>query len=272
MSSLSLPEILNLLQDSADLSSRTSADWTQGRAAFGGLVGALATLGMARALPARTPLRSLMASFVAPLPPGPVRVQPAVLRQGRSVTHVSASVIAEDTICLSALGVFGEARPGRAVQPDPGFAPEPRHPWADIHGAPRALPAFLSHFEGFWTGGGVPFSGRCDLRLGMWVRHRDDMSAFPVERLVSIADIPPPVLLSHYNTPPVPASSVTWSLEFVRDPAHIDTEWFYLDYRIDHAQDGYTQQSGKVFTEDGLLCALSRQCMVYFDQPRDESV
>ena len=30
------------------------------------------------------------------------------------------------------------------------------------------------------------------------------------------------------------------------------------------AAQGYTQQSGRIYSEDGELCALSRQCMVYF--------
>ncbi|MFM1895965.1 MAG: hypothetical protein RLZZ385_1039 [Pseudomonadota bacterium] len=263
-----LRDILSQLRLSDQHRTRFTPAWTQGRAAFGGLAAALASQGMAKILPQPQTIRSLMVSFIAPLPPDEVTVVPQIVRQGRNVTQTGAAVLAGDTVCLQAMGVFGNSRPGLQVKPDPGFAPESRHPAASIHGSRRGLPPFLDYFEGFWTGGGVPFSGRGDHRLGIWVRHRSDMSEFPVEKILSVADIPPPIILSHFNAPPVAASSLTWSLEFVAPPESIDSEWFYLDYQVDHAADGYTQQSGKVFTEDGRLCALSRQCMVYFDQPR----
>ena len=100
--------------------------------------------------------------------------------------------------------------------------------------------------------------------LNMWVRHRQDVSGFPIEKLVDIADIPQPVLLSHFEKPPVPASSLSWSLEFVEAPEEIVSEWFYLEFEVEAAANGYTQQSGKIFDETGRLVALTRQCMVYF--------
>lgn len=110
----------------------------------------------------------------------------------------------------------------------------------------------------------LPFSGNTDRHLNIWARHRQDPVSFPVEKLVAIADVPPPVVLSWFETPPVPASSLTWALEFVKPPAEIHSEWFYLDYEMEAAADGYSQQSGRIYSEDGELCALSRQCMVYF--------
>ena len=41
-----------------------------------------------------------------------------------------------------------------------------------------------------------------------------------------------------------------------------------LEFVVDAANNGYTQQSGKIYTEQGKLCALTRQCMVYFDTPQ----
>jgi len=57
---------------------------------------------------------------------------------------------------------------------------------------------------------------------------------------------------------------LTWSLEFVVPPESVKSDWLYLEFTVEAAADGYTQQSGKVFDETGQLCALSRQCMVYF--------
>ena len=61
-----------------------------------------------------------------------------------------------------------------------------------------------------------------------------------------------------------PASSLSWSLEFIEAPELIRSEWFYMEFEVDAAADGYTQQSGKIYDESGRLIALTRQCMVYF--------
>ena len=259
-----LPEILAELRNSPDNRTSFTEAWTQGRSAFGGLSSALAVCGAAKLLQSPQPARSLMVSFIGPIPPGEVTVLPRIQRQGKNVTQLSAELLAGEDLCLQVMAVFGNARDSLRVTPDPGFTPEPRDSDTAFE-RNQVGPPFLRYFEGCWTGGGVPFSGKDDNRLGIWARHKSDMSDFPVERLVALADIPPPVILSHYSEPGVPASSLTWSLEFVMEPEAVESDWFYLDYQIEHAAHGYTQQSGKLFTENGELCALSRQCMVYFD-------
>jgi len=266
-----LPEILRELKNSPEHRTSFSETWTQGRSAFGGLSTALAVCGAGKLLPAEQPARSLMVSFIGPISPGEVTIEPRTQRQGRNVTQLSADLRSNGELCLQVMAVFGNARNTLRVAPNPGFDPAPRDSQRGFERNP-AGPAFLRYFEGCWTGGGLPFSGSRDNRLGIWVRHRSDMSEFPVEKIVALADIPPPVILSHYPAPGVHASSLSWSLEFVMEPESVKSDWFYLDYEVDHAANGYTQQSGKLFTENGELCALSRQCMVYFDhrvsQPR----
>ncbi|MEX2130889.1 MAG: thioesterase family protein [Pseudohongiellaceae bacterium] len=264
MQDIDLRNILNRLKQSDQHSTSFTEEWTQGRSAFGGLAASMASCAMIKLLPTPQPMRSLMVSFIAPLPPAEVSVVPQIMRQGKNVTQTSASLISGGNVCLQAMGVFGNPRDTLKVQPDPQFNPEPRHPKAAIDNARRGIPPFLRFFDGYWTGGGIPFSGSQDERLGMWVRHRSDLAEFPTEKIISICDIPPPVILSHYTQPPVHAASLTWSLEFVIPPESVNTDWFYLDFKVDHAADGYTQQSGRIFTEEGRLCALSRQCMVYF--------
>lgn len=266
MTSNTFKEILDKLAASDENITEFDEHWSQGRAAFGGLVAAFASLGMRKTLTPAPPLRSLMASFIAPLPPGPLHVEAAIQRQGRNVTQCSASVISAGQPALQALGVFGNARSGIKVEAPPCLDPLPRS-----HGIPFAeyaarMPTFLKQFEGCWVGDALPFSGSKARRLNMWVRHRCEMSNYPAEKLIAIADMPPPVLLSHYDKPFVPASSVSWGLEFLVDPSEVTGEWFYLDFDLDAAAEGYTQQSGRIYEESGRLVALSRQCMAYFEQ------
>jgi len=102
-----LQDILDRLQHSPTNETDFDENWSQGRAAFGGLVAAFASLSMKKMLEPQPALRSLMASFIAPLPPAPLSVEAAIQRQGRNVTQCSATVLSEGRPALQALGVFG---------------------------------------------------------------------------------------------------------------------------------------------------------------------
>lgn len=258
-----LAALLKSLRDNPANQVEFGDTWTQGRSAFGGLSAAFAMGGMQKLLERPLPIRSLMVSFIAPLPAGMVTVRARSLRSGRNVIQMAAEVVCGGQVCLQAMGVFGQARQTRSAAPERRSDLPPRVGGLALHANPRA-PEFLRYFEGSWHGG-LPFSGSKDMRLGIWARHRSDTTGFAAEKIATLADIPPPVILSHYSEGPVPASSLSWSLEFVKDPGQIDQDWFFLDFEADHAADGYTRQSGRIYSGEGELCALSRQCMVYFE-------
>jgi len=257
--------ILQQLQTSRDNRTEFGQTWTQGRSAFGGLSAAMALTGMRKLLPEEIPLRALLVSFVAPIPPGEVQVSARCLRQGKNVIQMQADVLVGEQIGLQAMGIFGKSRKALSIPAQRTAAPESREKGKHFLDHAERLPAFLRQFDGFWVSQGLPFSGTASNQLDLWCRHLSDLSAFPAEKLIAIADIPPPVILSYYDQPPVPASSLSWSLEFVKAPETIESDWFYLEFIAESAAEGYTQQSGRIYQEDGELCALSRQCMVYFD-------
>lgn len=256
--------ILQALQDSPGNITQFDESWSQGRSAFGGIASAFAVSAMRKQLESAQPIRSLMVSFVAPIPPGEVSVNAKIQRSGKNVTQMTADVFANGVIGLQAMGVFGNPRAALNLTPEAVVNLLPREQGIPFSTHAKRLPHFLAYFDGCWVDGGMPFSGTKKRHLAMWVKHKTDMHAFPAEKIVTICDIPPPVILSHFDTPPVPASSLTWSLEFVVPPETVNSEWFYLDFLIDAAADGYTQQSGRIYDDAGRLCALSRQCMVYF--------
>ena len=266
-----LSEILQELRESPDFRTTIPPEWSQGRSAFGGLTAALAVTAMKQTLGQVIPIRSLMASFIAPLPPGEARVKCRVMRQGKNVTQLFAEVVSGESVCLQAMGVFGQDRQTLSL-PQPKMPNKLGKEGVSFEAHKKRTPRFLEYFEGFWLGKGMPFAGTCDHELQIWVRHREPMTGFAEEAVVAIADVPPPVILSHYLAPPVPASSLTWSLEFTTPPGSEEIDWCLLDFEVDAASSGYTQQSGKVFSEEGKLLALTRQTMVYFDQvSRDDS-
>lgn len=238
--------------------------WAQGRALYGGLVAALAAEPMAMALESPRPIRTLLGNFVAPAPVGDLDLRTEILREGRAVVQTRCDVMAGDQVVFAATAAFGDDRPSQGVPADFVMDAKPRDSVPPMAKGVRVLPGFLDNFDVHWTGGGVPMSGSKDRKTGMWVRHKSDMSAYPIAKLVGLADMPPPVMMSHYDRP-IRASSMSWSLEFVVPPQNVETDWFYLDFTLEAAANGYSQQSGLIFAEDGTLVALSRQCMVYFE-------
>jgi acyl-CoA thioesterase len=260
----SIQEIFDDANDNNGLEVTIPKGWSQGRAAYGGLIGAVAASAMCKMIGNDAPpIRSFMGSFVAPVAPGHCQIIPKLVRSGKNVTHMAADVRSRGQTSFQSIALFGSNRDTKCVEACFPFNPEPRES-VPLLIADSMMPPFLANFDCHWTGGGIPLTGNKDRRLGLWVRHGSDVSAYPVEKIISICDFPPPIMMSHY-TNPVRVSSLSWSLEFLLPPHDIETDWFYLDFNLDAAANGYSQQSGYIFTEDGRLCALSRQCMVYFE-------
>jgi acyl-CoA thioesterase len=237
--------------------------WAQGRAVFGGLAAAIGLAGM-EGLSGDKPLRSFLANFVAPMPIDGVTVAPRVMRAGKSVTQTSVDVSDDNGIVLHASAAFGAPRNGLFVPADQPFKAAPKESVPRLDSVALRLPGFLQRFDIHWSGGGIPTSGSKERTTGMWVRNREDLSAYPAIKILALADIPPPVIMCHF-TMPVIASSLSWSLEFVVPAAEIKSDWFYLHYELVAGANGYSQQNGSIFDESGQLIAVSRQCMVYFE-------
>ncbi|MBM87125.1 MAG: hypothetical protein CMQ41_01985 [Gammaproteobacteria bacterium] len=265
MQSSDLKTILTRLEKSEENITEFSEDWSQGRSAYGGIATAFAVTGMRKLLTEPKPLRSLMVSFIAPVPAGTVKVEAHIQREGKNVTQMNSAVICDGQLCLQAMGAFGSPRKGiQFNSADKKLVPSPRESGVSFEKHKKRVPKFLQFFEGAWVDGGLPFGGNPCNKLNLWIRHKSDMSGLRTEKLVTICDIPPPVILSYFKEAPIPSSSLSWSLEFVVPPENVKSDWFYLAFEMDAGAEGYTQQSGKIYNDVGQLCALSRQCMVYF--------
>jgi acyl-CoA thioesterase len=91
-----------------------SHDWGAPTLPQGGLVTALASRAMQAELAAPDQqLRSVTTVFAAPVRPGPVEIDVAVLRRGRSLSQVMATVRnVHDDVGHTSVAVFGSQRPG----------------------------------------------------------------------------------------------------------------------------------------------------------------
>ncbi len=240
-------------------------EWSQGRSVFGGLQAAIGLAAMRAQVSAEVPLRTLQATFMAPVPTGQVRARAQVLRTGRSATHVEARLLdeAQQTLCLM-VGIFGSPRPSQVVV-------QPQRPPVDDAGAiafrfvPGITPDFTRYFSARWLRGGLPFSGAASIEsiVELSMHEREGVSASEAH-VLALADYIPPIGLSHLRTPAA-GSSMTWMIEFLNDELQsLPLQGWRMDARLDAAANGYTSQGGILWGPDGRAAALSRQNMVVF--------
>jgi acyl-coenzyme A thioesterase PaaI-like protein len=237
-------------------------DWMQGRSAFGGLQAALLLAAMRTRAP-EVPLRTMQATFLAPVPAGRVTARAQVLRSGKNATHVEARLVGADgegTLAL-AVGVFGVPRPsGVAVLP---VQPEaPREPTAVMRHGP-GVAAFAQHFNARWLRGLPPFTGDRGTEHVLEVDMIDDGAATEAH-VLALADFIPPIAISHL-TSPAPGSTLTWMIELLVDRLDgVPLAGWRVDASMAAARDGYTSQSLVLWAPGGRPVALGRQSMVVF--------
>jgi len=243
-------------------SAEASEDWGQGRTLFGGVQALLAVRAMRLLVPDAPPLWSLQSTFVAPIAPGRVRLRAQVLRQGRSALQIEARLLDGEQTAMIALGVFGEARESTVRVDPPAARPAPEQ-GTELPFIPGVTPNFTQHFAYRWAEGGLPFTGSTEPGTRIHLRQRDE-GLVGEAQLVALADSIPPPSLSLLDKP-MPASTLSWSLEFVRHlPPQPAEQWWRMDAGIVAARDGYSNQDAHLFGPDGQLVALSRQVVAVF--------
>jgi len=241
-------------------------DWAQGRATFGGLLGALAHESMVATLADDRPLRSLSLAFVGPAAPGSaVSLKAEILRQGKSVTQVESRLEQNGETVLAALGSYGHGRESSiAVTEDPAPslpAPEDCQAMPQIEGM---TPAFVQHIDMRFGLGGLPFTGTDSRKMGGWMRFREPPATITAAHLIALVDAWPPALLPMLSKP-APASSLSWTMELIQPaPKVAPDDWLLYEAVIDHARDGYGQTQARIWTRSGELVALSRQTVTVF--------
>ncbi|MGN0100075.1 thioesterase family protein [Dietzia sp. CH92] len=271
--------LTSMLQSAADGGTvEVEEGWTQGRAIYGGLTGALLLAAMKGCLRARDtgdgspavvhPLRSLTVSFVGPAATGPVDISAEILRVGSNVVQCQATVRQEGAIVATALAAFGRHRESSIsvppVHPMPGF-PDP----ATIEPFPYIkdfTPEFYRFVELRQVSGQLPFSGADTADLSGWTSLREAPERFEEEHLVLLTDAWPPAPIQMLDGF-APGSSLTWTIEFV---AEVGPDTFAADSTLayaattDAARDGYAHTHAMVWRADGALAAISRQTITVF--------
>lgn len=242
--------------------------WRQGRTIFGGMQAA-ALLHAIRAslppgVPADIPLRSLQSVFVGPILPGPTRLTVEILRQGKSTLQTQARLWSGDEVGCTAIAVLGQPRRSGAevplpeIQPACSFEQARRKPFVE-----GQSPEFARNVEQRWAHGDWPYTGGRDAHNQIYVYYPGETQVSE-SLVIAMADtIPSPAysMLKDF----APASSLCWTLEFLRHDHHsLDSRGWLMDTRVISACDGYIFQDATLFGPDHRAFALSRQSVVVF--------
>lgn len=236
------------------------AGWAQGRTAFGGLIVGAAV----RALqPPELPLRSVIASFIAPTGVGRASLSGGVLRAGRSVTQCEALVSQEQRPRARVVAAFGADRP-TAITTGAASAPQLPDP-AELPALPfieGVTPAFTQHFEYRWAGPAALFAGGTDATIRGWIRPRSETALDGPLALALLDAWPPPVLALVDR--PTPASTVQWLATLGDLPQGQRGSWFCFESSVHHAGSGYADFTAQLWDTQGSWLAGMRQLVAEF--------
>lgn len=269
-----MPTLTDLLSltpaGDGEWTARITEDWGQGRAAFGGLLAGQALRAMgALVAPART-LRSLLVDFIGPAAPGTVRVEARVLRAGRALTQAEARIFQDDRPVAIFVAAFGAPRRTALHWPTP---PRPALPAAEglpaLPHIPGITPAFTQHFDYRWTNTAFPFSGAAQPEIAGYLRPRSstDGALADAALVVALIDAWPAPVLPLLDRP-AHASTVTWMVDIVGDPAGAAPAGFwYFEGAATAADAGYADVHGRLFAPSGALVATSKQLVAEFSSP-----
>ena len=84
------------------------------------------------------------------------------------------------------------------------------------------------------------------------------------DALLALADVIPTPVLSML-TQPTPASSLSWMIEVLRDPARLDLhDWCLIDTEVRAGTDGYLSQTSVLYGADRHAYAVSHQTVGVF--------
>jgi acyl-CoA thioesterase len=233
--------------------------WWTPRGPLGGYVMAIVLRGMLLALDddARQP-RSFTTHFLRPPAEGPITVRPTIERVGRSLTSASARLEQEGKLLAIAVGAFSapwesphfDDLPMPDVAPPEGREPPPQLPRGNKRPPFTDLVTMQHRF------GEPPFSGASEGLVGGWLGLREErpLDALAVT-LLADAWFPAPWPRLHELAP---APTIDLTMHF-RAPLPRPDGLLLGRFTNRVVHDGFFDEDGELWAEDGTLVAQSRQ-------------
>lgn len=262
---MTINEILAIAEPGKPL--QIPASWGQGRTLYGGITGAIMAHAMAGEVndPERR-MTSLSISFTGPVEADrDFTISTDVLRAGRAASHVEARIIQNGTVRAAALGLFSKGMESQITVESftPPALPGPDDPSAIALNHPLA-PRFVQQFDARMVVGQIPFSGSAHGDLGGWVRFAEAPDRMRSAELVGLIDAWPGASIQMLKGP-ANMSTATWHMLFAQPLPALDPA-AYLGYeaKTDHARDGLTVSTARLWTPEGRLVAVSTQSVMVY--------
>ena len=231
----------------------------QGRTTYGGLSAALALVAAQQLAPDLPPLRSATINFVGPLA-GDVEVRATILRRGRNASWISAEVVNEAGVGLTATFVFMGPVEASTLHLHDVPLPAGVIPLDQAVPLPeRAGPSFAPNFERRFA---LP-QGEIKLpEICWWERLRDVDRLDPMVALILLGDALPPGVMP--LTGPAPVSSMTWLINLLTPLPQTDDGWFLLQAKGNYAEKGCSSQDMAIWNTRGEAVAVGMQSIAIF--------
>jgi acyl-CoA thioesterase len=236
-----------------------ASGWETPRGPLGGYVMAIVLRGLEAAIDdaERTP-RAVTAHFLRVPEAGPVTVSAHVERAGRSLSTVSGRLEQDGKLIALALGAYSRPWEGPLLDDSPMPAVEPagprEAPSASLRKGPA--PSFTERLTMQHRFGAAPFSGADHGETGGWLGIREER---PLDAL-AIA-----VLADAWFPAPwprlaalAPAPTIDLTLHF-RVGLPLPDGLLLGRFRNRLVRDGFFEEDGELWSEDGTLVAQSRQ-------------
>jgi acyl-CoA thioesterase len=245
----------------------------------GGVVSALALRAMADHLdePDKR-LRTATTVFAAQVPPGAAEVEVTVLRRGRAMSQLMATVRADGAVAgHTTVAVFGADRPGFSFTD----AMVPSVPPPDA--CPSMRDALPEGIEDRWRWRRSPFWEHVEMRLALghtpwdewapatlecasWLRFdeppRSGDGALDPLAVVALCDTMPGAVGERLgpDQPQWRAPSADLTVHLLGDAT---SEWILAHKRAHHAGDGYASLELTMWDEAGVVVAFATQMMLF---------
>jgi acyl-CoA thioesterase len=256
-------------QSQATFAAEVSRDWRAGRGPHGGYLAAMLLRALIETVddPRRSP-RSLTIHYPRAPEPGPVSIETRVEREGRSLSTLSARMEQEGTLIALVLAAFSVAWDAPALSdlemPNvPGPDPGREAGTLERLGAPP----FTRHLVMQQRIGGTPFAASDQpMEIGGWLGLAEPRPLDPLSlAFFSDALFPPPfVRLRPEQRVVAPTLDLTVHFRTTtpRAPEADPDELCLARFRTRLVHEGFFDESGVIWAQDGTVLAQSRQLAI----------
>ena len=234
-----------------------SPSWSGPPGPNGGYIAALLLRAIrAEIADASRPPRSLTVHYLRPPASGPVQIEVTVERSGRTASTCTARMLQGGRItCLALCVLSGRFESAADWQDPPPDVPPPGE--VEPLDGRRLAPEIFHQHEFRMVFGDPPFTGSGSSEVGGWIRTRTPAPLEP-ELLAVYSDVWWPAPFPRL-TGPCLAPTLDLTIHFRAEPPPGDRAHVLGRFRCTTSAEGFFEEDGELWSEDGTLLVQSRQ-------------